>query len=160
MATTKDAEVTKAILNYTSALHRLRDAEYTRDVAEMVARTRDATEILAAQYEVMNKKPPPRDAANDLYASSALLGQFAIIFVSGPVAPWAVGAGAGASILVGAGELVNLWKEHEELKALDQNASDRNRMRVELTGRLTNLQQQHEELIWAVQHAGPANAPR
>jgi hypothetical protein len=90
--------------------------------------------------------------------SSAFLGRMAIVFVGeGPEALVAAAGSAGSSVAVGGRELVNLWEESDQLAALEQNASDRSRMKVELTGRLDDLQQQHDRLVWAVRHAGPAD---
>lgn len=156
LATTSDPALTKAILEYEADLHQLRSAAASKDVVDMAARTRDAVEVLHSESEIMQLKPPQSaSAANALYVSSATVGSVAIIFVAdGPQSVAAAIGSAGSSILVGGREAVNLWQEHKELAALDQQASDRNRMRVELTGRLNDLQQQRDRLTWAVQHAG------
>jgi hypothetical protein len=155
MATTNDPALAKAILEYEAALHRLHDAQYSADVASMFSRARDAAETLRSEFEIMRSDRTTSDAAADgLYQSSALLGSVAIIFVAeGPEAIGAAAASAGSSALVGGREVVNLWQERGRLKALEQNASDRNRMKVELAERLTGLQQQRERLLWAVKHA-------
>jgi len=161
MATTQDPALTEAILKYTAALHRLRDAQRSKDVVNILARTRDAAEGLNSQFELMKLKPPQSDDADGLYVSSAFVGRVAIVFVAeGPEAVAAAIGSAGSSVLVGGRELVNLWEERSQLAALDQNASDRNQMRVKLTGRLNDLQQEHDRLVWAVQHAGSADGPR
>jgi ubiquinone biosynthesis protein UbiJ len=158
MATTQDPSLTKAILEYTSTLHRLRDAQYSNDVAIMVRCTRDAAETLKSEFEVLKLKPQPADINDGLYVSSAFVGAAAIIFVSeGPEAVAASVGSAMSSIAVGGRELVNLWQEWGRMAALGQNTSDRNRVRVQLIGRLNELQEQHDRLVWAVQRAGPAN---
>jgi hypothetical protein len=161
IATTEDPALTKAILGYTAALHRLREAQKTNDVVRMLACTRDAAEALNSQFELMKLRPPRSEDADGLYMSSAFIGRMAIIFVAdGPEAFGAAIGSAGSSVAVGGRELLNLWEERGQLAALEQNTSNRNRMKVELSGRLDDLQQQHDRLVWAVQHAGPADGPR
>ena len=160
MATTQDPALTKAILEYTAALHRLRDAQYSNDVVRMVARTQDAAETLKSEFEVMKSMPRSADVDDGLYVSSAFLGAVAIIFVTGPEEVAATAGSAGSSIVVGARESVNFWQERGQLRALGQSTSNRNRMRVQLNGRLDELQEQHDRLVWAVQHARPVDSAR
>ncbi len=157
LVTTSDPALHQAIFEYKADLLRLQNAEDAKDVYTMAARTRDAAEALTSEFELMKLKPPQSTSiANGLYVSSALVGSVAIIFVAeGPQALAAAAGSAGASIAVGGREAVNIWQEHKQLAALDQQASDRNRMQVELYGRLNDLQQQRDRLVWAVQHATP-----
>jgi len=124
----------------------------------------DAAEALNSEFEVMRLKPPSSGGVADgLYVSSAVLGRVAIVFVAATEGPEAVAAAFGSaesSVLVSAREVVNLWEERGRLAALDQNASARNGIRVELNGRLNDLQQEHDRLVWAVQHAQPAESTR
>jgi len=160
MTASQDPKLKGAIQDYLNAIYRYREARDTRDVAAMFARAQDSIETLQAEYEVLKSKPLRSAVANDLYASSAMVGRIAMIFTEEETAAVVAAGSAGASVLVGGRELVNLWAERSQLMALDQSASDRNRMKVELNGRLDNLQQQHDRLVWAVQHAGPVVNPR
>jgi hypothetical protein len=158
LETTQNPNLAGAILEYLAHLHRLRDARKSAEVVNIIARTRDAADALLSQFKLMKLKPPPYDDADGLYMSSAFLGGVAIIFVAeGPEAFIATLGSAGSSIGVGGRELVNLWEEHGQLKALDQNTSGRNRMRVQLTTRLDDLQHQRDRLVWSAQHAGSAD---
>jgi hypothetical protein len=164
MAATDDPALVNAIQDYTAALRRLREARYSADVAGMVARARDAAEALHSELEMVRRNPPPSGAAADgLYVSSAFLGRLGIVFLAAGEGPEAAAAGVGSaasSVLVGGRELVNLWEERGRLAALDENASARNRMRIELNERLADLQQQHDRLVWAAEHAGSEQDPR
>jgi hypothetical protein len=160
LVTTQDPDLTKAILEYKDALHRLREAQYSNDVVKMVARTREAAEILKSEFAMLTLKPRSIDIGDGLYQSSAFLGLVAIVFTVGPEAIATTVGSAGSSIVLGGRQSVNLWQERAQLKALDQNTSNRNRMKVELTERLYELEQQHERLVWAVQHAGPTARPQ
>jgi hypothetical protein len=155
MAKTTEPALTRAILEYESALHRLRDARETHDVVKMAARIREAVEILHDEFELMREKPPTsHEVADELYVSSAIMGRTAMIFLAeGPGAVAVVIGTAVSSGAVGARELVNLWQERRRLAALDRNASDRNSMRVELRARLDGLEQQRQLLTWAIQRA-------
>ena len=156
LAETKDPTLASAILEYTSALHRLRDAKATKDLATMIARTRDAAEALHSEFEVMKLHPPPKsqDMADSLYMSSTTVGQLALVFVAEGSAGVAAAAGSVASSLaVGGREVVNLWQERSQLATLADNAAKRQNMKAELVGRLGDLQEQQERLVWAVQHA-------
>ncbi len=157
MATTQDPALTKSIIEYATAVHRLRDAEHSKDAVSMVARVRDAAETLKSEFEAMKAEQQPADVAEGLYMSSAFVGQAALVFVAeGPEAVTAAAGSAMSSLAVGGRELVNLWQERGQLVVLNQNAADRDRMRVELLGRLDDLHEQHERLVWAIQHAGRA----
>ncbi|HLJ65097.1 MAG TPA: hypothetical protein VKT70_13370, partial [Stellaceae bacterium] len=162
VATTNDPALARAILDYTAALHRLREARDAADAAAMFARARDAVEALKSELEMVRRNPPPSDAATDgLYVSSVFLGRVAIVFVAaaeGPEAAAAAAGSIGASVLVGGREAVNLWQERGRLAVLDQNGSDRNRMRIELNRRLTDLRDERERLVWAAEHAGAPSA--
>jgi hypothetical protein len=161
LAATQDPALTKAILEYTAALHRLSDAQYSNDVVRMVARTLEGADALKSEFEILKTNPQSPDVGDGVYLSSAFVGSVAIIFVAeGPEALAAAAGSAVSSIAVGGRELVNLWQERGQLAALDQNTSDRNRMRARLEGRLNELQQQHDTLVWAVQHAAPADSAR
>lgn len=155
MAQSKDPALTKAILEYTGALHRLRDAEATHDVAVMAGRAREAAFALREEFELMRDNPPGSTAiADGLYMSSAMMGRIAMAFVAeGPEAGAVLAGSVGSSLAVGGREIYNLWQERQRLAALDQNASARNQMRVELTRRLNDLEDEHDRLAWAVQHA-------
>lgn len=156
LETTKDPEVSKAIVKYLDALHGLRDAQRSNDAAKTLARARDAADALNSQCELMKLRPPQSEDADALYMSSAFLGSIAIIFVAeGPEAVAAAAGSAASSVGVGGRALVNIWEEHGRMAALDQNASDRNRLKVDLGFRLSDLQKQHDDLSWAAQHAKP-----
>ncbi len=155
MGAEQDPKLKDAIQGYLDALHRYREARDTHDVAEMVARARDSVEALKYEFELMKlNSPKPNDVANDLYVSSAMVGRIAIIFTEGSAAVAAAAGSALSSVAVGGREAVNYWQERDQLAALDQNASARNQMKVELNGRLNDLQEEHGRLVWAVQHAG------
>jgi hypothetical protein len=160
MAASQDPKLTGAIQEYLNALHRYREAQDTHDVAVMFTRVRDSVEALVAEFELMKSKPPRSDDIDGLYVSSAMVGRIAMIFAEGSTATVATYGSAGASILVGGREAINLWQEYGQLAALDQNASDRNRMKVELNARLNSLHQEHDRLDWAAQRAKTAASPR
>ena len=157
MMTTTDGRLKNAMRNYASVAQRLSEARGGKQVVDAAARTRDMADAMRTEFEVMKEHPQPQKIADRLYWSSALLGTIAIVFVAeGPAAVAAAVGSAGASVLVGGREAINLWKEHEQLAALDSNASDRNRMRVELNGRLADLQQQRGRIAGVIQRSGPA----
>lgn len=156
LKTSQDPELTKAIVEYVAALHRLDSARKSNDVLYAIERTRDAVGALKDEFDMLEAHPPgSRNPAEALYSSSVLVGRFALVFVAeGPEAVAAIGGSALASLAVGGGEAVRTWEEYHQLSTLNDNASDRNRMKMELMGRLTGLRQEREHLLWAVQHAG------
>lgn len=153
LETTKDPEVAKAISHYLDTLHRLGDAQRSKGAADMIARARDAADALSSHFELMKGKSP--GAADELYMSSAFMGSVAIVFIAeGPEAIAASAGSAGSSVLVGGRALMNYWEERRQMQRLDQNASDRNSLRMELMGRLNELQDRRDSLALAVQRAG------
>lgn len=98
--------------------------------------------------------------ADELCMSSAFVGRIAVAFVASPIeaAPTTTGSVL-SSVAVGGRAAVNLWKERAELAALNQDASRRNRLKVELTSRLQSLEQEHDQLVASIQRAAPI-APR
>lgn len=158
MMTTMDGKLKNAMRNYASSAQRLAEARYGANVVDASARTRDLADAMRTEFEVIKEQPQPQKIADRLYWSSALLGTIAIVFVAeGPAALAAAVGSAGASVLVGGREAVNLWKEYDELAALDQNASDRNRMKMELGRRLADLQDQRGRIVGVIQRSGPAS---
>lgn len=160
MERTSDPALTQAIAKYIDALHKVQTAQRAKDFIHTEARIYDAAESLNSQFELMKLKPTESENTDGLYKSSAFLGQVAIVFVAeGPEAVAAAAGSAGASIAVGGRELVNLWDEHDQLAALNQNASDRNGLKVKLTGRLSDLLQERDRLVWATQHPARTSGP-
>lgn len=157
MATTKDIRLTKAILEYKGALQRLRDAQHARHVVEIVARARDAADMLKSEFDLMKTGLNlGNKVADELYMSSAFVGGVAVLFVASPIEAAAATTGSVlSSVAVGGRAAVNLWKERAELAALNQDASRRNRLRVELTSRLQSLEQEHDRLVASIQRAAP-----
>lgn len=153
MATTRDPAVTKAILEYTAALHRLHGAETSKDIVEMAKRTYEACELLRSEMELMKVKSSADKAANALYVSSAMLGGMAVTFVTdGPPSLAALAGSAGSSLFLGGTEAWRLWQERRDLRALDRSAPARDALRHELMQRVGALQEQRERL-WAEQGA-------
>lgn len=157
MTTTMDGKLKNAMRNYASSAQRLAEARYGTKIVDASARTRDMADAMRTEFELIKEHPQPQKIADRLYWSSAILGTIAIVFVAeGPAALAAAVGSAGASVLVGGREAVNLWKEYDELAALDQNASERNRMKMELQRRLADLQDQRGRILGVIQRSGPA----
>ena len=157
MMTTTDGKFKNAMRNYAASAQRLAEARYGTKIVDVSARTRDMADAMRTEFDVIKEHPQPQKVADRLYWSSALLGTIAIVFVAeGPAALAAAVGSAGASVLVGGREAVNLWKEYDELAALDQNASDRNRMKMELYRRLADLEEQRGRIVGVIQRSGPA----
>jgi hypothetical protein len=155
LAMTKNPELANAVIAFKATMQRLRDARDANDIIAMTARTRDAIEELNSAFEIGKLEPTTHNAYAGLYRASATLGGLAIVFVAEgtPAAAVAAIGSAASSVVVGGTALVNVWQERDQLAALDQNASSRNRLRVELMGRLTDLQQQRDSLAMAVQRS-------
>lgn len=154
LASSADPALTSAIVRYLAALHRVEAAREQNNAAEMIARARDAGEALRDEFEVVNNvRPKGRDIYEALYASSAVIGRFAMVFAKGAAAEAVAIGSAASSVVVGGRALTNVWEDHKILTALDQDTSRRIEKRHELMARLSDAKEERERLVWATERA-------
>ncbi len=147
----------KAAIEYqASTARKLAEASEKYGALETAGKAKDLALKTHETYDILRDSNSTKEFANKLYWGSAIVGSFAMVFVSPPfLSVVAVGEAASGAIGV-SHEAYNFWEEYGRLKALDQNASDRNRMKMELQKRLADLDDQRKRALYVIQRSGPA----
>lgn len=171
-ATTTDVQLTKKILEYEGALANLGRAEVWDHRAHIMEKTVEAAHLLHGNAALLRTKPleevkivspgPGRlnTFADGLYKTSTFVGSIAIVFATGPAAAAALGGGIAAGVLVAGGELINYREQNARLASMDQDATKRNQMKMELNSRLNALAQERERQNTTVKTVGTTHCKR
>lgn len=153
---TTDIRLQAAINYQASAARKLAEASEKYGALEAADKGVALATKTHETYEILGQSDSTKEFANKLYWGSAVVGSFAMVFVSPTIAPVVAGAELASGAIITGREAYNFWEEYGRLKALDQNASDRNRMKMELQKRLNDLDEQRKRALYVIQRSGPA----
>ncbi len=149
-----DPEMKSAILTHIAALHRLEQAQQNKDIALVVRRVRDMGDALAKEFDMMKGYPPGDSRVADaLYSSSALIGNLALVFYEGSLAPVALVGSISSSVVVSGRILVSIREDYRRSAALAKDASLRESERHALLAKLDDLKQEQTRLAWATERS-------